>query len=217
MHIKKSSLPTTWPVPRKGSTFVAVPMHGFGKGITVLYILRDMLKFVRSRWEAKYMAMNGMVKVNGQVRKDEVYPLFLYDTLTLDKAKKSYRLEIERRKFCLKEISGKEAEQKIAKIVGKRIVSGSKVQMNLDDGQNYLTDLKFFRGDSALVDVVHHKILKILPLKVGSAVEIIMGKHAGKRGKIVSLEDRPREKVYHVLFEEGKETELPLTSLLVVG
>ena len=53
MHIKKNEMPTTWPLPRKGrgKRFIAVPSHATGKGISVLFILRDVLKIARSRKE----------------------------------------------------------------------------------------------------------------------------------------------------------------------
>ena len=135
MHIKKTKMPTTWPVPRKGKKkrFIAVPSHSVTKGISVLFLLRDVLKIARTRKEARHMTLNEMVKVDNKVRKDENFPVQVRGILSLDKAKLNYRLEIFNKKFRLVEISEKEAKTKIVKIVGKTILSGNKIQMNLDD------------------------------------------------------------------------------------
>lgn len=215
MHIKKNVMPATWPVPRKGSKYIAVPTHGFKKGITVLYILRDILKIVRSRREAKYMTMNKMVKVNNKIRIDEAFPVLVFDSITLDKSNKSYRLEMVNRKFVLKEINKKDAESKIVKIIGKRVISKSKIQMNLEDGQNFITSQKFSVGDSVVIDTIHDKIIKVLPLKEGSKIDVVIGRHSGKSGKIVRFEELTKGKSYLVKFDDG-EVSLPLKSILVV-
>ena len=99
MHIKKSKVPRTWPIPRKGSKFVAVPNHSASKGISLLILLRDILKIAKTRKEARYMTLNGMVKINNKIRKNECFPVQVFDTISLEKSKLNYRLEIVNRKF----------------------------------------------------------------------------------------------------------------------
>ena len=153
MHIKKTEMPTSWPVPRKGKRkrFMAVPSHATSRGISLLFLLRDVLKIAKTRKEARYMTLSGMVRVNNVVRRDENFPVQVFDTLNLEKGGLNYRLEIVNRKFSLKEISEKEAESKIVKISGKKILKNGKVQMNLDDGQNILSKEKFSVGDSVVL------------------------------------------------------------------
>lgn len=217
-HIKKNEMPTTWPVPRKGKRrrFVAIPSHSSSKGISILFLLRDILKIAKTRKEARYMTLNGLVKVNNQIRKDENFPVQVFDTLNLDKAKLNYRLEIVNKKFSLKEISVKEASIKITKISGKKVLGKDKIQMNLDDGQNILTKEKFSVGDSAVLNTVEGKIEKILPLKEGAQVEVIGGKHAGEKGKLIGFEELVRGRAYIIKLEKGEVT-LPFKTILVIG
>ena len=218
MHIKKSKMPTSWPVPRKGKgkRFVAVPSHATSKGISVLFLLRDVLKIVKTRKEARYMTLNGMVKVNNQVRKDENFPVQVLDTLNLEKAKLNYRLEIINKKFNLVEISTKDAESKIVKISGKKTIGTKTIQMNLDDGQNFITKEKFSVGDSVVLNTKEKKIVKILPLKEGAKVEIIAGKHAGEKGKLVGFEELTRGRNYQIKLED-KTVSLPYKTILVIA
>jgi len=216
MHLKRSKVPMTWPIPRKGGAFVSKPSHAKSRGISVLVVLRDILKIVRNRHEARYMCLNGMVKVNNKVRYDEDFPLQVFDTLNLEKAKMNYRLEIVNRRFSLKEISGKEAETKIVKISGKTIRGKELVQMNLDDGSNFLTKEKFSVGDSAVINTKLNKVEKVLALKKGAKVEIVLGKHAGKKGDLMGFEELSRGKNFVIKLED-KEVKLPFKTVLVIG
>ena len=217
-HIKKSQMPKAWPVPRKGGKkrFVAVPSHATSKGISVLFLLRDVLNIVKTRKEARHMTLNGMVKINNIMRKDENFPVQVFDTLNLEKAKLNYKLEIVNRKFKLVEISAKEAETKIVKIIGKKTIGKDKIQMNLDDGQNILTKEKFSVGDSVLLNTKETKIIKILPLKEGAKIEVILGKHAGEKGELVGFEKLTRGRDYKIKLED-KTVSLPYRTILVIA
>ena len=155
-------MPKSWPVSRKGrgKRFIAVPSHSIKKGISLLFLLRDFLKIAKTRKEARFMTLGGLVKVNNKVRKDENFPVQVFDTINLERAKLNYRLEIVNKKFSLKEISKKESLEKIVKISGKSFISGEVIQMNLDDGGNILTKEKFSVGDSVLLNTKESKIVK---------------------------------------------------------
>ncbi|MFH1237824.1 MAG: hypothetical protein ABIH79_03280 [archaeon] len=217
MHIKKTQMPNTWPVPRKGKRkrFIAVPSHATSKGISLLFLLRDVLKIVKTRKEARYMTLNGMVKVNYHIRHDVNFPVQVFDTLNLEKANLNYRLEIVNKKFSLMKISAKDAEKKVVKIIGKKILGVKKVQMNLDDGQNFLTKEKFSVGDSVVLNTKEDKIEKILPLEKGSKIEIIIGKHSGEKGELEGFKELARGRTYIIKLED-KVVNLPYKTILVV-
>ncbi|MBT7102173.1 hypothetical protein HN935_01545 [archaeon] len=217
-HIKKTQMPKSWPVPRKGRgrRFVAVPSHATSKGISLLFLLRDVLKIAKTRKEVRRMTLGGMVKVNNKIRKDEDFPVQVFDVLNLEKAKLNYKLEIVNKKFKLVEVSAKEADSKIVKIRGKKILGSKKIQMNLDDGQNIMTAEKFSVGDSVLLNTKEDKIVKILPLKEGAKVEIVLGKHAGEKGELVGFEELVRGRNYQIKLED-KTVSLPYKTILVIA
>ena len=219
-HIKKTVMPKTWPVPRKGKgkRYVAVPSHGTGKGISLLFLIRDVLGLAKTRKEVRVMTLGGMVKINNKIRHDENFPVNVLDVVSLvaGKDERFYRLEIVNKKFSLVVIDAKEADSKIVKIVGKKILSGGLVQMNLRDGQNFLSKLKFSVGDSVLLDTKKDKISKILSLKKGAKVEIILGKHAGEKGELVGFEDLVRGRNYEVKLKD-KTVKLPYKTILVIA
>ncbi len=214
MHQKRQTMLKTWPIARKGTKYLAVASHAKSKSIPLVFVLREMLGIARTRKEARFMCLNGEVKINNKIRKNEKFPLQVFDVIGLEKIGKNYRVEIENKKFILKEVSGKDAEKKIVKIIGKKILSNG-VQMNLEDGQNFITKEKFGLGDSVVVNTKKGTIENILPLKEGANVEIMSGKHAGERGQVKEIKTLMREKRYIIKLKE-KEVELPLKTILVI-
>lgn len=220
MHIKKTQMPISWPVPRKGKgkRFVAVPSHGTNKGISLLFLLRDVLEVAQTRKEVRCMTLGGMVKINNKIRQDETFPVNVLDVVNLsaDKDNKFYRLEIVNKKFRLNEIDAKDADSKVVKIIGKKILNDGRVQMNLRDGQNFLSGVKFSVGDSVVLNTKKDTISKILSLEKRAKVEIIAGKHAGKKGELIGFEELVRGRNYQIKLE-NRTVSLPYKTILVIG
>lgn len=214
MHQSRSEMPKEWPLARKGTKYLAVASHAKNDSISVLFVLRDVLKLARTRKEVKYILRNGDVKINGKARKDENFPVAVFDTITMEKSGKNFRLVIENGKFQLNEINAKEATKKVVKIIGMKI-KGKAVQMNLQDGQNFLSKEKFSLGDSAVLNLKERKVEKILSLKEGAKVEIVSGKYAGSEGKVKAIEQLERTKMYVIKLND-KEAKLPLKTFLVI-
>jgi len=215
MYRKRSKMSRNWPIPRKGTKYLADASHSNSKGIPLLFLLREVLKIAKTRKEANYMTRNSEILVNNKARKTETFPVQLFDIIKIKKMKKNFKLEIVNKKFTLKEVAEKEADMKIVKIIGKKIISKDKIQMNLEDGQNFLTKEKFSLNDSIVIDTKENKIKKILALKEGAQVEIVSGKHAGETGKIKSIRELSREKIYTIKIKE-KEVGLPIKTILVI-
>ncbi len=216
MHVKISEMPKEWPIARKGRKYVAKTSHAFRKSIPILFILRDILKIAENRKEVKRILLEGKVKINNKVRKDEKFPVQVLDVIQIEKTGKAYKLDIVSKKYALEEIKGDAVNKKTVKISGKKTRPNKKVQMNLEDGKNYLVTLKFSPGDSVIINTKENKIEKILPLKENAKVEIIGGKHAGEEGVVKKIENIGKRKTFLVKLKDG-EVSLPLKTMLVVG
>jgi len=216
MHLKRSKVPKNWPIARKGTKYITVANHASTIGIPLLVVLRDLIKIVRTKKEAKYVLNNNEIKVNNKVRKNEKFPIQVFDIVQIGKLKKNYKLDIVNKKLKIVEVPEKEANEKIVKIVGKKILGKDLIQMNLQDGQNFLLKENFNVKDSALVNTKENKVKKILSLKKGAKIEVISGKHAGEKGDLKEIVDLKRGKSYLIKLKE-KEISLPLKTLLVVG
>ena len=181
-HMKRQKVPKNWPIPRKGNAFVVKPISG---DVPILIILRDILKIANNRKEVKKAIHMKNILINGKATTEDKIGVSLFDTLTIVPSKKSYRIELTQNgKFRVEEISEEDASKKIAKIVDKKTLKGKKTQLNLSDGNNFLSDIKCKTNDSVVIDFKTKKIEKCLELKEKANVIIFAGKHSGKKGTI---------------------------------
>jgi small subunit ribosomal protein S4e len=198
-HLKRQSVPKTWTIPRKGKKYVVKPK---ANGIPLLIALRDMIDVAQNRKEVKRAVHTNNILINGKPAKDETNTLTLFDSITIVPSNKSYRLTIaESGKYSFVEIDSKENNKKVSKIIDKRILKGKKAQLNLEDGNNVLSEIKFNVNDSAILNTTEKKIEKIIPLKEGAKVLIFLGKHIGETGKIKNIVGEMAE----VIESSGKD------------
>jgi len=213
-HLMRQEVPRNWPIKRKGSTYVVKPNFNINKGIPVLIILRDLLKLAQTRKEAKKIIHLRQVLVNERKIKDEKNNVLLFDTINVIPLNKCYRLELsEKGKFYLKEINKTETEKKISKIINKKSLRGKKIQLNLSDGRNSLSEVKCNINDSVLINLKEGKIEKCLPLKEKAEVIVFAGKHSGKKGVInkLNLKDKTAE-----IKIEDREINILINQLMVI-
>ncbi len=212
-HTKRNVAPKNWPIPRKGTKYVVKPKSSLENSIPLLILLRDVLKITKTKKEVKQIIHEKKVKINSRGVISEKEGVMLFDVLVI-KDFKNYKLDLsEKGKFTLKEISEKDLGEKISKVINKKMLNKKKVQINLSDGRNYLSDLKCKVNDSVVVDLEKKKIVKCLELKEGAEVLIVKGKHAGERGKIDKI--YPERKMVRVK-EEDRKTQVLIKQMIVV-
>jgi len=202
-HLKRHAIPKSWPIQRKGTAFVVKPNLGFSNSLPILIILRDLLKVAQTRKEAKKMIHMKDILLNGKEVRDEKEGVVLFDIITLVPSKKNYKLTVlKNEKLNVEEIKENEATTKVAKIIGKNILKGKKVQLNLSDGRNFLSDIKCKVNDSVLINLKNKKIEKCLPLSENSEVMVFAGKHSGEKGKIEKI--NKERKIAEINTEKDK-------------
>lgn len=213
-HLKRQKVPKNWPIPRKGSTYVVRPNLNINKGIPILIILRDLLKIVQNRKEAKKAIHAKNILHNNKIIKDEKNSVSLLDIITIVPLKTHYRVELsEFGKFSLEKIKEDEAKHKIVKVIDKKVLRGKKTQLNLSDGRNFISSLKCKTNDSVLINLKEKKIEKCIPLKEKAKVIVFAGKHSGNKGLIEKI-DLKRKMVKVV--NERKRINVLIKQLMVI-
>jgi len=193
MHLKRQKAPKNWPIYRKGTKYVARPRSNLEKGVSLLIVLRDMLKIVQNRREAKRAIHFQHILLNNRPARDEKESILLFDTIKIIPVKKSYMLDLtENGKITVSEIKEAESGKKVAKIINKKILKGKKIQVNLSDGRNFISDIKCSTNDSALISLEKKKIEKCIPLKESAEIIVFAGKHAGKRGTVTKIDNEKK-------------------------
>ncbi len=185
MYKKRQNVSRGWPIPSKGSKYVAVPNQEHKHGVPIVVILRDIFGLAENRKEAKKILSSEKIKVNDKTIKKDDFSILPFDIIEL--GNKTYLASFSKKgKFQLEETNQKE---KISKIINKKILKGNKTQINLLYGGNLIIDKKTKAkvGDSVIIK--DKKIQEIIPVEKSRQAIIITGKNIGEKGKIESIEE----------------------------
>ena len=214
MHLKRQKAPKNWPIPRKGTTYVVRPNFNINKGVPILIILRDILKIAQNKKEVKKALISKKILLNDKIVRDEKHNALLFDVIKIIPSKKSYRIEVSKnKKFEVKEINEIESESKIAKVTNKKILKGGKTQLNLSDGNNFISKIKCKTNDSVIINFKKKSIEECIPLKEKTKVIVFDGKHSGKKGIINKID--AKNKITEIIVEKDKINVL-IKQLMVV-
>jgi len=185
-YLKRQNIGRFWPVPRKGTKYLAVAMHNQKQSIPLVVVARDILHIVKNKKELQGIINKKQIQINHKEIRDTNYPVSLFDVVSLIGAKKYYKAMLSpKKKMIFNEVSEKEAETKVYKVISKKILGKEKTQLNLMQGKNIISDEKVDTGDSVVLNLKDNKILKTIPMEKGKNVFVIEGKHAGHKNIIV--------------------------------
>ncbi|MDF2957179.1 MAG: Ribosomal protein S4E [Candidatus Alkanophagales archaeon MCA70_species_1] len=192
-HQKRISAPRTWKIERKTHYWAVKPRpgpHPKDRSLPLLMIVRDVLKLADNRREAKKIIKEGKILVDQRVRRDEKFPVGLFDSVSIPNMDKHYRMLIDKHgRLTLYEISGEAAETKLCRVNNKTTLRGGVVQLNMHDGRNLLQpeSLTVKTKDSLLLSLKDNRILDHFAYDKGSKVFIVGGKHVGEVGEIEEI------------------------------
>lgn len=213
-YLKRQKVPKSWPIERKGTTYVVSPLSGMQKGLPLLVVLRDMLKIAKDRRESKKAIKSKAVLLNGKEIFEERGLVCLFDVVSIVPLKKHYRLVLsEKGKFLVQEIKENESLKKVSKIINKKMLKGKKVQINFMDGRNVLSNIKAKVNDSVVFFFKERKIEKILPLAEKAKILVFAGKHAGEKGIIDKIDNEKRMVEVNL---NGKDTKVLIKQIIIV-
>jgi small subunit ribosomal protein S4e len=198
--LKRKPAPRFWPIHRKEFTWVVKPSSGPHSGencLPLAIVLRDSLGFAKTRKEAKTIVSQGKIFVDGQVRRDDGFPVGLVDVVTVPAVDKSFRVLPSAKGLILHSIDREEAKFKLCRIENKKVVRNKGVQLNLHDGSNILfkiADLKNMQEDvyetldTVRISLPEKQIIGSIRMKEKDYAIITGGKNVGKHGNIVEIE-----------------------------
>ncbi len=208
MHQKRQQMSKRLPLPRKGTKYVVRAASHHTMAVPVLIAVRDMLNLAESAREVKSMIHNKKLKLNARQVKDLHESVKLFGQLEADKP---YRLTLlPTGKFVFKEL--KKPEDKLLKVLNKRLVSGGKIQLNLHDGTNIVTNNEAIKINDSLYLDEENKINGHLSFEKGKNVFITKGKHQGTTAKVLSIKGKQVTIEYN-----GEQTTLTNDALIVTN
>jgi small subunit ribosomal protein S4e len=212
MHTNRKNMGNFWPVPRKGSKYVAVASHNKKSSVPLVVVMRDILKLVKNKKELQKAINEKKIQVNGKEIREVNYPVGLFDVVIA--GDKKFRSNLSSNKKMIFEET-KDAKNKTVRIIGKKILGKNKIQFNLMDGRNILTNEKANVGDSAIVGF-DGKIEKIVKMAKGEIGFVIEGKHAGHKGKIDNIVERGGKSLAQIIDEDKNKVNVWVRNIIVM-
>lgn len=231
--LKRKPAPRFWPIHRKEFTWVVKPSsgsHASENCMPIAVVLRDSLGFAKTRREAKTIVAQGKIQVDGQVRRNDDFPLGLADVISVPDVEKSFRVLPSAKGLILQPIDKEEAKFKLCRIENKKIVKNRGLQLNLHDGSNILiraADPKNLREeayetlDMVRISLPEKQIIESLKMKEKDYAIITGGKNVGKHGNIVEIEKATGKKRRNALVtiedKKGNRYQTILDFVFAVG
>jgi len=232
-RLKRNPAPRFWPLHRKELLWAVKPSsgpHSLEHCLPLSLVLRDILGVAKTRKEAKKIISQGMVSVDGKVRRKDDFPVGLMDVVSIPDLNKFFRIMPFHKGLFLNPISKEETSFKLCKVEGKHVVENGAVQGALHDGSNILVRA----ADSENPQEAHYETFDVLKLslpekqvvdqlktKEGNLAVITGGKNIGKQGRIVEIEKTEAKKRRNALVviedENGNRYQTILDFVFSIG
>ncbi len=232
-HLKRKPAPKFWPIHRKEAVWTVKPKpgpHPLSRCIPIVLLVRDILRFAKTRKEAKTVISQGKIEVNGKIQREELFPVGLMDAISIPETEKTYRVLPSEKGLILHLIETDEAEFKLCRIEDKTSVMGGHVQLNLHDGTNILIRVNdpkkpeedvYQTLDTLKLSIPDQEVLEHVKLAVGAPAIIIGGKNVGRYGKITAIEEKPSRKRRDLLVtiqsKNGNRFQTTLNFIFLLG
>ena len=191
-HLKKLAAPRSWPIQKKDSVWVTKPRagpHATEESIPLKIIIRNILEYAKTSFEATKVIKAGKLLIDGKVCKDPKRGIGLMDIISIPILKEHYRaIYNQKGKIVLQKIKENETKTKLCKIKNKKMNKKGITQLNLHDGRNVLILKGTYKtGDVIEISLPEQKIKTHYELKKGNTALIIGGKHTGETGKVSKI------------------------------
>lgn len=216
--------PKMYPILKKEAHYVIKVNpgpHPKDSSLPLAIILRDLLKITKSARESKKVLNAKKVMVDQKVRTDYKFPVGLMDVVSIPELNVNFRFLFDNKgKVKLVEINESEAKLKPCKIKNKKAVKGGKIQLNLHDGRNVLTNETSYKtGDTIIISLPEQEIKKHLPLDKEIYVYITDGTHIGEVAKVIEFKPMPGSNPDRVTLQtsDGKTFETLKKYVFVIG
>lgn len=197
--------------------------HNEKESVALGFVLRDLLKVASNLKEAKIILNAGKLSVDGIQRKSVSFPVGLFDVVLFAETKKAYRIVLDNKgRLEAREIKFAEKQHKVSKIVGKKMLKTSTVQLVCNDGKTFTATekdalAKAKIGDSVLLELPK-KVVKVLELKKGNSAFVVGGKHVGETAKILGVGVSAMQRPKLITLESGEENFVTVAkNVFVIG
>ncbi len=205
-HMKRLTMPRSWPLPRKSTIWIQKPNpcgHSLEHCMPLGVILRDVLGVALTRREAKRIVHSKLVKVDGNTETDVGRGVGLMDVLSV--GDENYRCILDTNgKLRYRPIQAKKAATKTCRVTGRTTIKGGKTQVHLHDGRNLLFDEapEYKTGDSLVISLPDQGIKAHHRFDEGATAYLTGGSHIGETATVRGHDIKRSSKANEVKFDD---------------
>lgn len=222
-HLKRLYAPKHWMLDKLSGVFAPKPSSGPHKSrecLPTIVFLRNRLKYALTYVEAQKICAQRLIKIDGKVRTDMLYPAGFMDVITIEKTNEYFRLIYDvKGRFSVHRITKEEAKYKLCK-VKKVLVAPKGVPMLVThDGRTIrYPDPHVKVNDTIRIDLESMKIEEYIKFDSGNLVMITGGHNLGRVGTITSRERHPGSfDIVHVKDAAGNTFANRLSYVFIIG
>jgi len=162
----------------------------------------------------------GLIKVDGRIRRNHRFPLGQMDVVTIEKTNEFFRMLLDvKGRFVPHRIDAKEAGFKLCKVVKKYIGSKKIPYTTTHDGRTFRfphPDISI--GDSLKVNLANNEISSVIKFVNGATVYLTGGNNIGRIGILQSVEKHPGSfDIAHIKDSNGNSFATRVGNIFVIG
>eukprot|EP00117_Sycon_ciliatum_P003369 scpid106165/ scgid8190/ 40S ribosomal protein S4-C len=185
-HLKRMAAPSHWMLDKLSGRYTTRPKtgpHKLRECLPIAVLLRQRLKYAFTNQEVIKICKDteGLIKVDGKVRRDGKYPLGFMDVVSIDRTGEHFRLLWDvKGKYMPHKIDAKEANFKLCKIIKKSLGPNKVPYIVTHDGRTIRyphPDIK--KTDTIKLNLESGDIDAVLKFEQGANVYLTGGNNIG--------------------------------------
>jgi small subunit ribosomal protein S4e len=162
----------------------------------------------------------GLIKVDGRIRRNHRFPLGQMDVVTIEKTNEFFRMLLDvKGRFVPHKIDAKEAGFKLCKVIKKYIGKNKIPYVTTHDGRTFRfphPDISL--GDSLKVNLANNEISSVIKFVNGATVYLTGGNNIGRIGIMQSVEKHPGSfDIAHIKDANGNSFATRVGNIFVIG
>jgi len=180
------------------------------------------LKYAQGRTDAIKICRQkeGLIKIDGKIRRDHRFPLGQMDVVTIEKTNEFFRILLDvKGRFIPHRIDAKEASFKLCRVTKKYIGKNKIPFVTTHDGRTFrFPHPDISKNDVLKVNLTTGEIQSVIKFVNGATVYLTGGNNIGRIGILQSVEKHPGSfDIGHVKDATGKSFATRIENAFVIG
>jgi len=208
-----------------GGTYAARPSpgpHKLRECIPLSVLLQNRLRYALSRQEVFKIVRSkeGLIKVDGKIRRDPRYPLGIMDVVSIEKTGEHFRILYDvKGRYQAHKIDEKEAKFKLCKIKRKAMGPTKIPYIVTHDGRTLrFPHPEIKKNDTIKLNLETGEVDSLIKFENGSQVLITGGNNIGRVGVLQHVEKHPGSfDIAHIKDSTGQAFATRTTNIFVIG